>query len=190
VTFGTCASFVIFISLFCQHNTAWLSINEQSAGVLIKKEDSMLFKKIFTFSASSLVLAAINSLSLLIVMSQQASAADLTVNISEVNQGKGHLMVGLYAGNEAFTQGKASFGSQVKASSEQTQVIFKDLPEGEYAVKIYQDENSNQKLDFNFMGIPKEGYGYSNNVGRFGRPEYQEAKFNVAEKTEIQIELF
>ena len=150
----------------------------------------MLIKKMITFSASSLALAAISSLSLIMMISQQVSAADLTVNISEVSQGKGHVMVGLYSGIEAFEQGKTSFGSRVKANNEQEQVIFKDLPAGEYAIKIYQDENSNQKLDFNFIGIPKEGYGYSNNVGRFGRPAYQEAKFTVEEKTEIQIELF
>lgn len=150
----------------------------------------MLIKKMITFSVSSLVLAAISSLSLIIMMSQQVAAADLTVSISEVNQGKGHVMVGLYAGSEEFTQGKASFGSRVKAENEQEQVVFKDVPAGEYAIKIYQDENSNQKLDVNFMGIPKEGYGFSNNVGRFGSPDYQEAKFMVEEKTEIQIELF
>ncbi|PKI18145.1 hypothetical protein CXF71_00705 [Colwellia sp. 12G3] len=123
-------------------------------------------------------------------MGQQAVAAELTINISDVNQGKGHVMVGLYSGSEAFSQGKASFGSRVKADKTQEQVVFKDLPAGEYAIKIYQDENSNQKLDFNFIGIPKEGYGFSNNVGRFGSPNYQEAKFTVKEKTEIQIELF
>jgi uncharacterized protein (DUF2141 family) len=150
----------------------------------------MLIKKIVSFSVSSLALAAINSLALIAVMSQQAHAADLTVNISDVSQGKGHIMVGLYSGADAFSQGITSFGSRVKADNEQEQVVFKDVPAGEYAIKIYQDENSNQKLDFNFIGIPKEGYGFSNNVGRFGRPEYQEAKFTVEEKTEIQIELF
>lgn len=150
----------------------------------------MFIKKIITFSASSLILAAISSLSLIAVISQPAIAADLTVNISDVNQGKGHVMVGLYSGEEAFNQGKTSFGSRVKADNEQEQVVFKDLPAGEYAIKIYQDENSNQKLDFNFIGIPKEGYGFSNNVGRFGSPKYQETKFRVEEKTEIQIELF
>lgn len=150
----------------------------------------MFMKKVITFSVSSLILAVISSLSLITVMSQQAVAADLTVKISDINQGKGHVMVGLYSGAEAFSQGKTSFGTRVKADNEQEQVVFKDLPAGEYAIKIYQDENSNQKLDFNFIGIPKEGYGYSNNVGRFGRPKYQEAKFTVEEKTEIQIELF
>ena len=156
----------------------------------VHKENNMFIKKMVSFSVSSLVLAAISSLALITVMSQQANAANLTVNISDVNQGKGHVMVALYSGSEAFSQGKVSFGSRVKADNKQAQVIFKDLPEGEYAIKIYQDENSNQKLDFNLMGIPKEGYGFSNNVGRFGSPEYQEAKFTVVEKTEIQIELF
>lgn len=150
----------------------------------------MYIKKMLTFSVSGLVLAAISSLSLIAVMSQQAVAADLTVNISEVNQGKGYVMVGLYAGAEAFNQGKASYGSSVKAGKEKEQVVFKDVPAGEYAIKVYQDENSNQQLDFNFIGIPKEGYGFSNNVGKFGSPQYQEAKFTVEEKTEIQIELF
>ena len=150
----------------------------------------MFIKKIISFSVSSLVLAAINSLALIAVMSQQAHAADLTVNISDVNQGKGHVMVGIYSGSDAFSQGITSFASRVKAENEQEQVVFKDVPAGEYAIKIYQDENSNQKLDFNFIGIPKEGYGFSNNVGRFGSPKYQEAKFMVEEKTEIQIELF
>ncbi|HCM48687.1 MAG TPA: hypothetical protein DIS98_14705 [Colwellia sp.] len=153
----------------------------------------MFIKKILTFSVSSLALAAISSLSLIAVMSQQAVAADLTVNISEVNQGKGHVMVGLYSGSKAFNQGKAMLGSSVKATNEQEEVVFKDLPAGEYAIKIYQDENSNDKLDFNFIGIPKEGYGFSNNVGRFSRPEYQEAKFTIEEKiekAEINIELF
>ena len=123
-------------------------------------------------------------------MSGQAIAADLTVNITEINKGKGHVMVGLYSGEEGFIQGKAISGSSVKANNEQEKVTFKDLPAGDYAVKLYQDENSNDKLDFNFIGLPKEGYGFSNNVGRFGSPDYQEAKFTVTEKTEIHIELF
>lgn len=150
----------------------------------------MLIKKMISFSASSLVLAAISSLSLIMLMTQSVIAADLTVKISEINQGKGPVMVALFAGPEEFIQGKASFGKRVKAENEQEQVIFKDIPIGDYAIKIYQDENSNQKLDFNFIGIPKEGYGFSNNVGRFGSPQYQDAKFIVEEKSEIQIELF
>lgn len=150
----------------------------------------MMIKKTITFALMSTALTLVGSLSTLLLMSQAANAAQLKVNISEVNQGKGHLMVGLYASEQDFNQGKASFGSRVKAENGSELVVFENVPEGSYAIKIYQDENSNQKLDFNFMGIPQEGYGYSNNVGRFGAPAFNEAVFSVDRNTEIAIELF
>lgn len=52
-----------------------------------------------------------------------------------------------------------------------------DLPLGEYAVSTYQDINSNGKLDRNFIGKPKEPYGFSNNVKPFGPPSYKNCKF-------------
>lgn len=149
-----------------------------------------MIKKTLTFAMLSTALTLIGSLSTLLLMSQTAHAAQLKVNISEVNQGKGHLLVGLYASEQDFNQGKAILGSRIKAEEALEQVVFNDVPAGEYAIKIYQDENSNQKLDFNFMGIPKEGYGYSNNVGRFGAPAFNEAVFTIDNKTEIAIELF
>ncbi len=150
----------------------------------------MTIKKLLTFSATSLALATIGSLSMIALLSQNAMAADLTVNISDVEQGKGHLMVALYADEEAYTSGKASFASRVKANGEKEIVVFENLPNGEYAIKMYQDENDNNKLDFNMVGIPKEGYGFSNNVGMFGAPEYVEAKFTIKENTAIKVELF
>ncbi len=65
------------------------------------------------------------------------------------------------------------------------------VPFGEYAVKVYHDENSNDRLDTRMFGIPKERYGFSNNVrGTLGPPDYSEARFVVdtAEHT-IAIEL-
>ena len=43
--------------------------------------------------------------------------------------------------------------------------MFTDLPAGVYAVSVFHDENMNQKLDKNFVGVPKEEYGASNNRG-------------------------
>jgi len=149
----------------------------------------MLIKKIATFTANSLFIGLISSLSILTLLSQQALAAELTVNINALAQGKGHVLVGLYSGEENYKQEKAIVGSRIKADSEQATVTFKDLADGDYVISLYQDENDNQTLDFNAIGIPKEGYGFSNNVGRFGRPSYQEAKFSVEESTVITIEL-
>lgn len=150
----------------------------------------MIFKKIVSFSATSLVLAAVSSLSMILLLSQHAVAADLKVNITDINEDKGHILIGLYASEKAYKTGKASFHSKVKATKGEEFTVFENLPNGEYAIKIFHDENDNNKLDFNIMGIPKESYGFSNNVGMFGAPKYKEAKFTVNESTVIEIDLF
>ena len=150
----------------------------------------MIFKKLISFSATGLVLAAVSSLSMIILLSQHAVAANLTVNVSDVEKGKGHLMIALYKYEEDYKSGKASFHTKVAALNGKETAVFENLPDGEYAIKMYQDENDNNKMDFNMMGIPKEGYGFSNNVGMFGAPEYTEAKFSVKESTAIEIDLF
>lgn len=65
------------------------------------------------------------------------------------------------------------------------------LPSGEYAVKVYHDENANNELDTRIFGIPTERYGFSNNVrGSFGPPEYDKAAFKLdSPKKEITITL-
>jgi uncharacterized protein (DUF2141 family) len=66
------------------------------------------------------------------------------------------------------------------------------LPAGEYALSVFQDVNDNGKLERNFIGIPKEPAGLSNNLRpRFGPPKYQDALFSVTVDTvtEQKIEL-
>lgn len=143
-----------------------------------------------TTRIAHLIVTFITSTLGLLVISLQVNAADLRVNIASIEQGKGHVLVALYADESAYASGKANFSSSIKADQQQQVVTFKNLPEGEYAIKMYQDENDNNKLDFNMFGIPKEGYGFSNNVGMFGAPAYSEAKFIIKDNTEISIELF
>ena len=150
----------------------------------------MILKKILSYSMTSLLMAIIGSLLMIAVLSQVTYAAELTVNVSEIEQGKGHLLVALYSDKKAYTGNNANFSAMVKATDEQETVIFKNIPEGEYAIKMYQDENDNNELDFNMIGIPKEGYGFSNNVGKFGAPKYVKAKFIIKENTAINIALF
>ena len=60
------------------------------------------------------------------------------------------------------------------------QVVFADLPAGVYAVSVFHDENMNERLDKNFMGVPKEGYGASNNPKKKMRPpNFDETKFQI-----------
>lgn len=58
-------------------------------------------------------------------------------------------------------------------------IKFTGLPTGNYAIALIHDENGNNKLD-TFMGIPKEGFGFSRNpVIRFGPPSFSAAQFAV-----------
>ena len=54
------------------------------------------------------------------------------------------------------------------------------LPHGEYAIAVFVDLNGNGKMDKNFLGIPKEQYGFSNNVmGKMAAPSFEQAKIEV-----------
>lgn len=54
------------------------------------------------------------------------------------------------------------------------------LVAGEYALSLLHDENGNGKIDKNFIGMPKEGMGASNNPkSTFGPPNFEQAKFSL-----------
>ena len=59
-----------------------------------------------------------------------------------------------------------------------------DLPYGEnYTIAIFHDVNDNGKMDKNFVGVPKEPYGFSNNArSKWGPPKYEIAKFELNQK--------
>ena len=69
------------------------------------------------------------------------------------------------------------------------QVRLDSLNYSVYAIRVFHDENSNGKLDLNFLGIPLEDYGYSNNVSAwFGPPSWEKAQF-IFNKEELTIEI-
>jgi uncharacterized protein (DUF2141 family) len=75
--------------------------------------------------------------------------------------------------------GKASVGHQVvRVENKRAACVFQGLPAGDYAVVAMHDENDNGKMDYNFLGIPVEGYGFSNNPRVLLKaPSFDAAKF-------------
>jgi uncharacterized protein (DUF2141 family) len=68
-------------------------------------------------------------------------------------------------------------------------VVIDSLEYGEYAVRIFHDENKNEIIDTNILGIPTEDYGYSNNASSwFGPPSWDKAKF-IFNKSDMTIEI-
>lgn len=117
-------------------------------------------------------------------------AANINLEISNVEKMTGDVLIVLFDSEKAYSSsGKPIHSAKVPADAKTLTTSFTDLVAGDYAIKLFHDENSNGKLDTNIVGLPQEGYGFSNNGGRFGPASYEEAKFTVSEDTHISIEL-
>ena len=120
----------------------------------------------------------------LIFIAGPASAARIVVTIDGLHSNQGNVFVGLYAGPAKFLQGNQSDAQRkVRASTGPITVVFDNLPPGTYAVGAFHDENANDHLDTNFLGLPVEGYALSNNVRAvMAKPTFQQAAFSVGEQ--------
>ena|SRR5437868_2749878 len=117
----------------------------------------------------------------LIFMAGQASAARIIVTIDGLHNAQGSVFVGLYATPSKFLNGNQSDAMRkVRAGTGPITVTFDNLPPGTYAVGAYHDENGNDHLDTNFLGLPVEGYALSNGVRAvIAKPTFQQAAFTV-----------
>jgi uncharacterized protein (DUF2141 family) len=98
--------------------------------------------------------------------------------------------------NVALYNTSANFNIIEKAYFKQTYIIkgksiiitIPNVPVGEYAISLFHDVNKNLQIDKNMLGIPKEGFSFSNNAtANFGPPNWSSAKFSVmANKKHIQ----
>jgi uncharacterized protein (DUF2141 family) len=113
--------------------------------------------------------------------------AALKVWIKAFRSLKGSVFVGLYNKPQGFASQNAFRAFSYEISGTEMWVTFDSLAKGSYAAAIIHDENNNQKLDQGEMGIPVEGYGFSNDArGLFGPPDFRLAMFyfsGTADKT-------
>ncbi len=135
--------------------------------------------------------ALVKSLSFLflgitIVQAQENENHDVVVNITNLKNNTGHVLVAIFNTEDSFLNNGFK-SAKVKIENNTCNVTFKNLPKGTYAISMFHDENNNNKLDTNFLGIPKEAYGCSNNAkGIFGPPKWEDAKFQMSNQTITQ----
>jgi len=115
---------------------------------------------------------------------------ELVLVITGFESNKGKAMVAVVNSAETYSENELFRGYRLPISDKRVKRSI-SLPCGEYAVKIFHDENANGKLDTRMFGIPSERYGFSNNArGKYGPPDYEEAAFMVSGKTtRIEIEV-
>ncbi|HYL98731.1 MAG TPA: DUF2141 domain-containing protein [Blastocatellia bacterium] len=120
--------------------------------------------------------------------SNAAGAADLTVTVKDVRNSTGTVYLVVYdeAGFGKPELGKAK--QKANAAKGDMTFVIHNLPAGKYAASSYHDENNNGKLDRNSLGVPTEGYGFSNDAqGNGGPPKFAQAAFDFDGKTNKQI---
>ncbi len=105
----------------------------------------------------------------------------LIVRVTNVRSTKGKVGVAVFNTAKGFPNIPASFKRvRVDIDGTTATAVIDDLEPGTYAVAATHDENNNDKMETNFLGIPKEGYGFSNDArGRLGAPSFNAAKFNL-----------
>jgi len=125
---------------------------------------------------------------------QMVTSGDLVVSIKDLKNEEGQLGILLFDQADGFPSDRERAIKEVLLPIDDQGLVkytFSNLPFGTYAVSIMHDENKNNELDVNFIGIPKEGSGVSNNaVGFLGPPKFKKASFTLRQsKQTIQINL-
>jgi len=117
----------------------------------------------------------------LIFCAGPAAAARIIVTVQGLHSAQGNVFVGLYANASKFLNGNQCDAMQkVRASTGPITVVFDNLPPGTYAVGAYHDDNANDHLDTNLLGLPVEGYALSNGVlAVMAKPTFQQAAFTI-----------
>lgn len=116
----------------------------------------------------------------------QIEKKSITIKVTNIKNDKGILMVAIYSSKKDFLK-KPYLKAIGKIKNKKSTIIFKNIEPGTYAISIIHDINSNKKLDFNFLGIPKEPTAASNNAkGTFGPPSFKDAKFKIEKENIIQ----
>jgi uncharacterized protein (DUF2141 family) len=112
----------------------------------------------------------------------EAAAGSVVVKVTGFRNGKGRARVGIFDRGDGFPEKEAAAvrATAVAIKDGGIEVRFDGLPYGEYAVSMYHDQNGDGQLNKNVFGVPKEGYGVSNNVVHSLRAaDFSEARFRL-----------
>ena len=127
---------------------------------------------------------------LIFVFPQGGDHYRITVSVSGLKPLKGDLYIGLHNRPEFFNVADSAFAKRKIMVNEETEtIIFKDVPQGKYAIAIYHDENLNGVMDANANGMPKEGYGFSTKSKFFGKPKFEQAAFEVSGNDTVEVKM-
>ena len=127
----------------------------------------------------------------LLSLATVAQTSNITLKVTGIENAKGQMSIALYDSADDFPGTEKYVKALFKDVDSTTfAYVFRDIPNGTYAIAIYHDLDSNDEMNKNWIGIPKEPYGFSNNaMGRMGPPDFEDAAFEVNGNIEVIIKL-
>jgi uncharacterized protein (DUF2141 family) len=123
---------------------------------------------------------------------QTATKSAIRINVTNINSSKGTILAALYNSEKGFPgEGETAllFVKGIPANGK-CQIVIENITPGIYAVALFHDVNGDKKLNTNWFGIPKEGYGFSNDASNFlSAPTFKQAAFAHKNETTIAIKM-
>ncbi len=109
-------------------------------------------------------------------------SSTLKLEFDQIRSNTGKIYVFIYNYENQYPENpylNFEIDKKMVSSSGKLTFTIPDLMRGKYAISVLDDENSNEDLDV-FLGVPTEGYGFSNNIRPFlALPEYHELLFDL-----------
>lgn len=116
-----------------------------------------------------------------VIAAQTPLCPGIHVRILNIRNGSGTIDCALFDAPKGFPTEVLRSAMRVmvmKVPDSEARCDFEAIPPGTYALVVLHDENMNGKLDKSWLGIPKEGYGFSNGITDFSRsPSFSDAAF-------------
>lgn len=112
--------------------------------------------------------------------SETPATSTIVGTVTNLRNARGTCYVSLYKRKEGFPAKTTLNTRKIRLTAKECAFTFEKLPKGDYAIAAYHDENNNGRLDTNLIGIPTEGFAFSNNPRATMRPPtFAEAKVTV-----------
>ena len=129
---------------------------------------------------------------LILVAAFPAAAADLTVNVDEIRNAQGRVYVTLFNGASTWLDDKHSTqDDSLPAHPGRVSVTFHNVAPGRYAAVVFHDENGNTVMDYDLIGLPTEGFAFSNQARPFlSAPSFDRCAFEMgSQNAQISIKM-
>jgi Short-chain dehydrogenases of various substrate specificities len=95
----------------------------------------------------------------------------------------GELSAGIFKEENFPKVGKQLLGTEVAVTGSKMEIRISNVPAGWYGVAVFQDIDKNKNLKTNFIGLPQEPIGFSNDARiKFGPPDFEDARFIGAKR--------